>query len=66
MSYAENDSPSDKCRKEGRFVFNCISTFMGYLIPKIFLEKNNIGTIYPTASEIREFILFSVLVKVNG
>ena len=26
-------------------LFNCISTFVGYLIPKQFSEKNNSGTI---------------------
>ena len=39
-------------------LFNGISTFAGYLMPKPFSEKNSSGTILPIAGRIRGFISF--------
>ena len=39
-------------------LFNGISTFIGYLTPKLFSWKNSSGTILPIAGRIRRFIPF--------
>ena len=39
-------------------LFNGISTFVGYLMPKPFFEKSSSGNIQPKAGRIRGFILF--------
>ena len=39
-------------------LFNGISTFVGYLMPKPFSKKNSSGTIQPIAGRIRGFIPF--------
>ena len=48
-------------------LFNGISTFEGYLMPKLSLSKNSSGTIQPTATDIRESISFpnGICPKVN-
>ena len=48
-------------------LFNGISTFVGYLMPKPFSEKNRSGTTYPIAGRIRVFISFpkGICPKVN-
>ena len=40
------------------FLFNGLSTFVGYLMPKPSLEKNSGGTIWLIAGKIRRFITF--------
>ena len=40
------------------FLFNGISTFVGYLMPKPFSLKYSSGTIEPVAGRIRVFISF--------
>ena len=41
------------------YLFNCISTLMGYLMLKPFLEKNSSGTIQPIAGVIGVSYLFN-------
>ena len=40
------------------FLFNGISTFVGYLMPKLFFWKNSSDTILPIVGRIRGFIPF--------
>ena len=37
-------------------LFNSMSTFVGYLMPKLFSKKNSSGSIKPIAGRIRGFI----------
>ena len=46
------------CRFGVVSLFNGISTFIGYLMPKPFTLKNSISTIYPIARRIRGIIPF--------
>ena len=49
------------------FLFNGISTFVGYLMTKLFSSKNSSGTILPITGRIRGFIPFpkGICPKVN-
>ena len=48
-------------------LFNGISTFLGYLMPKLSFSKNSCGTIKPIAGRIKWFIHFpnGICPKVN-